>query len=149
MGQLPLLERVARLELRVTSLERLPEDIAELGQRTTAGGSQILELRQEVRIEFSAMNARIDAQAKRTDEEFAVARVRIEELGQRMDASFAAVYARIDESWRLTQASIDEKWRHTLVLHEDLVDRIKTIGEQLAPAGGRAPSRKTVRRKPR
>lgn len=117
MAQMPLLERVARLEFRVTALERLPDDIAELGARMTAAESQILELRQEMHVGFLAVSTRFDEQ------------------GQRMLALHKEV-----------MATIDEKWRHTLVMHEDLVDRIKTIGEHLAPAGARGSSRKTVRR---
>jgi len=29
---------------------------------------------------------------------------------------------------------IEEKWHHTLALHEDLVGRIKTLGENLGPS---------------
>ena len=82
------------LERRVELLERLPD-------RVTALESQIVQLRDEMRSEFSAVRADIRA----GDEE--TRRV----LTERMEFLF------------------DGNERHMRLLHEDLADRIARMGE--------------------
>ena len=94
MAQESLERRMDRLEGRTEILEQLPE-------RVTALESQILQLRDEMRNEFSATRA----EARAGDEE--TRRV----LTERMESLF------------------DAHERHMRLLHEDLVERIARSGE--------------------
>ena len=94
MAQESLEQRMDMLERRVEILERLPD-------RVTALESQIVQLRDEMRSEFSAVRADIHAGDEQTR------RV----LTDRMESLF------------------DENKRHMRLLHEDLVERIARTGE--------------------
>ena len=94
MAQESLETRMNRVERRVEILERLPD-------RVTAVESQIVQLRDEIRSEFSAVHAEIRA----GDEE--TRRV----LRERMESLF------------------DANERHMRLLHEDLVKRIARQSE--------------------
>jgi hypothetical protein len=108
------------LEVRMDKLERRVEILEQLPERVTALEVQIVQLRDEMRSEFSATRAETREaieDTKRTlreeiragDEE--TRRVVTEELTVRMQSLF------------------DESRRHALMLHEDLVQRIATINE--------------------
>lgn len=90
----PLKVRVERLERRMDNLEQLPA-------RMDALESQIVQLRNEMRSEFSATRKR--------DEK--TRRVLTEQLTARMESLF------------------EQNERHMRTLHEDLVQRIATIRE--------------------
>ena len=129
--------RVDQLERRVTELERSPE-------RITAVESQIVQLRTEMRGEFSAVREEIrsgDEQTRRVlgeriDETTRVVQ-RIDEttrvLGERSDETHRMVQ-RIDETTRVLAERLEENGRHMRVLHEEVIGRIAIIQEgQSAP----------------
>ena len=89
--------RVDNLERRVTDLETLPD-------RITAVELQIVQLRTEMRGEFSAVREEI--------------RTGTRVLGER-----------IDETTRMLGERIDETGRHMRVLHEDVIGRLAIIQE--------------------
>jgi hypothetical protein len=104
--------RVDRLENRVEILERLPDRVSGLE-------SQIVLLRDEMRSEFSATRAR-DEETRRV-------------LTERMDSTAAGLTERMDSRFEvLSQRMVslfDENERHMRLLHEDMVQRIATLGE--------------------
>lgn len=86
MARGTLSERVERLELTVQGLEGLPgevvglrRDVASLGDRMTGVETQILQLRTDMRAEFSAVRGE-------------------------MQAGFSELGERIDENWQRTRA---------------------------------------------
>jgi hypothetical protein len=89
------------LEKRMDSLERRMEILERLPDRVTALESQIVQLRDEMRSEFSAVRTDIRA----GDEE--TRRVLTEQM----------------------QSLFDVSGRHMRLLHEDLVERIARMGE--------------------
>jgi len=89
--------RVDRLEERVTELEKLPE-------RVTRVELQIVQLRTEMRDEFSAV------------------RQEIQETRQ-------ALGAEIQETRQTLCEQIDETRRYMRVLHEDVIGRVAAIQE--------------------
>jgi hypothetical protein len=94
MAQESLETRMDRLEQRVEILERLPDRVA-------AVESQIVQLRDEMRSEFSAVRAEAEVHHEETR------RV----LAARIDSLF------------------DANERHMRLLHEDLVERIARVSE--------------------
>jgi hypothetical protein len=94
MAQESLEKRMDRLEQRVEILERLPDRVA-------AVESQIVQLRDEMRSEFSAVRAEAEIRHEETR------RV----LAARMDSLF------------------DANQRHMRLLHEDLAERIAKMSE--------------------
>jgi uncharacterized coiled-coil DUF342 family protein len=96
------------LERRVTNLEQKVETLKTLPDRITAVELQISEFRTEVRAEFSATRARVDA-----------------------------IDGRFDEVRAEMRALNDETKAHMRALHEDVIDRITRIGECRKPANGR------------
>jgi DNA anti-recombination protein RmuC len=111
-----IVSRVDRLERRMTDLETLPD-------RVTAVESQIVQLRAEMRGEFSAVREEIGA----GDEE--TRRV----LGQRIDDTTRVLGERIDETTRVLGERIDENGRHMRVLHEEVIGRLAIIQEGQSP----------------
>ena len=98
--------RVDNLERRVTDLETLPD-------RITAVESQIVQLRTEMRGEFSAVR---------------------EEIRSGDEETRRVLGGRIDETARVLGERIDENGRHMRVLHEEVIGRLAIIQEgQSAP----------------
>jgi DNA repair ATPase RecN len=123
-----LLRRLEFLEQRVMVLETLPAKIDALAD-------QIVQLRGEMRSEFSALRAEVRASDDETRREMRALNEETKQLARDLNA---------------------ETRTHMLVLHEDLVERIKRIGEGSAPpaAGpatwpGAVPPRRPRRRPPR
>ena len=83
-------ERIEILEKKVEPLELLPSRMTAIESRLGAVESQLLQLRAEMRAEFSAVRAELRGEIKDGDE---------------------------------------ETRRYMRVLHEEVIDRIKTIGE--------------------
>lgn len=104
--------RVERLELRVTELEKLPE-------RITAVESQIVQLRTEMRDEFSAVRQDLEETRRSLRTEIAETR---ESLG-----------AEIEGLRRSTGEQFDELRRHMRVLHQDVIGRLEAIQEGQSP----------------
>ena len=98
-----------RLERRVEILEQLPE-------RVTALESQIVQLRDEMRSEFSASREEIRA----GDEQV------ITTLREEIRAGDKETRRTLTERM---ESLFDENERHMRLLHEDLVERIARTGE--------------------
>jgi len=115
--------RADNLERRVTDLETLPD-------RIPAIESQIVQLRTEMRGEFSAVREEIRTGdrvlGERIDETTRV-------LGERLDET-TRVLQRLEETTRVLGERIDENGRHMRVLHEEVIGRLAIIQEgQSAP----------------
>jgi len=110
--------RADNLERRVTDLETLPD-------RIPAIESQIVQLRTEMRGEFSAVREEIRTGdrvlGERIDETTRV-------LGERLDET-TRVLQRLEETTRVLGERIDENGRHMRVLHEDVIGRLAIIQE--------------------
>jgi len=110
--------RADNLERRVTDLETLPD-------RIPAIESQIVQLRTEMRGEFSAVREEIRTGdrvlGERIDETTRV-------LGERIDET-TRVLQRLEETTRVLGERIDENGRHMRVLHEDVIGRLAIIQE--------------------
>jgi predicted phage gp36 major capsid-like protein len=112
------------LERRVETLEQLPE-------RVTSLAAQIVQLRDEMRSEFSATRA----EARQSDE--AVVRMLREEMRQGNDTVVRVLREEIragdEETRRVLTTRMDDLFganeRHMRLLHEDLVQRIATLKE--------------------
>ena len=92
-------------------------DLRELPARVAAVESQILQLREEIRVEFSAIRNRFDG----VDERFNGIDQQFDGIDQRFD--------RIDQRFDVVDQRFDETRRHMQMLHEDLVTRISMIRE--------------------
>ena len=110
--------RADNLERRVTDLETLPD-------RIPAIESQIVQLRTEMRGEFSAVREEIRTGdrvlGERIDETTRV-------LGERLDET-TRVLQRLEETTRVLGERTDENGRHMRVLHEDVIGRLAIIQE--------------------
>jgi len=110
--------RADNLERRVTDLETLPD-------RIPAIESQIVQLRTEMRGEFSAVREEIRTGdrvlGERIDETTRV-------LGERLDET-TRVLQRLEETTRVLGERIDENGRHMRVLDEDVIGRLAIIQE--------------------
>jgi hypothetical protein len=122
-----LIRRIEILERKVEGLELLPA-------RMTALESQILQLRDDMRVEFSATRQELTA---------AVDGVRLEirtvdqDIRREMHSLLGEVVARLE----LRISSGDEETRRYMrVLHEDFIERISRIQE-----GPPSPSRRRKR----
>lgn len=102
----PLESRVEALETRVTGLEELPARMDRLE-------SQIVELREENRVEHSAI------------------RTEIQSVHEEMRAMHAALRAEMQSLISQLKEQDDRQDRLTRVLHEDLIARIAALGEAL------------------
>lgn len=131
-------DRVDRVESRVSELEKLPE-------RVTAVEVQIVQLRAEMRDEFSALREEIRAGDTETRREV---RAEIQELRQTMvalntetrqtmvelNAETRRALVELNAETRralvelLTEMN-DETRRHMRVLHEDVIGRLALIQE--------------------
>ena len=114
-----LVNRVASLEQRVTDLERLP-------QRITAVESQVVQLRTEMRDEFSAVRGEMKdmRESLRTEiaETGAALRAEMNEMG-------AALREEIADTRQSLGGQIDQLGREMRVLHEDVIGRLAVIQE--------------------
>ena len=102
-------ERVDMLEQRVEILERLPE-------RVTAIEAQIVQLRDEMRDEFSATRA----EARAGDERV------VETLRQEIRAGDERVVETLRQEIR---AGDEETRRFMRILHEEVIQRIQLLGD--------------------
>ena len=116
-----LLTRVELLEQRVTVLEMLPAKVDALA-------TQIVQLRDEMRAEFSAIRAEM-----RTGDLATQGSLR-EEIRAGDEETRRVLREEIRGSEDLMRELNRETRAHMLALHEDLVERIKRIGEALVPA---------------
>jgi len=111
MSTAKLLTRLELLEQRVNVLETLPA-------RVDALTDQIVQLRDEMHAEFSALRAEMRAGDEAT-----------------RDLLRAEIQTGDEATRQLMRDLIQETRTHMLVLHEDLVERIKRLGEGPRGAG--------------
>jgi hypothetical protein len=114
-----LTRRVQILEERVKSLERLPARIDNLEV-------QILQFREETRAEFSAARAEFLARIALTE---AALNHEINQLDVKAISRDEEVRRQMQSSTTELLARIDETCRFMLMLHEDVVARIASMGE--------------------
>jgi hypothetical protein len=106
----PIESRVESLERRVTTLEQLPARIDDLT-------SQIVQLRAEMRDEFSAVHLRITEQGTTFRQEMA-------DLGSTL------------------RQEIADLGTHMRVLHEDVISRFAQLQDAWPPPARRKPRKK-------
>ena len=128
MARQTLETRVESLERRVTTLEQLPERMDPLE-------SQILQLRQEMRDEFSAVRVEMATGEEETR------RTLGEEVRAGDEETRRVLRAEIREGQvmiitELTE-QIEDSRRYTRVLFEDAIGRIALVSEGLAALSGR------------
>jgi len=152
-----LSDRVERLEKTVDGRQTLPaavaalgENVAVLGERVGSVETQILQLRTEMRSEFSDVRSemRTAFAAVRSEMQTGLASVKTE-LRQEMHEGFAS--ARDDmlvglanltnELGTQIRETAEEGKRHSQTLFEEALGRIATLGEhRVAPPGRKAPA---------
>jgi hypothetical protein len=120
MPDAPVTERLEILEKTVAALETLPE-------RVGAVELQIVQLRDEMRVEFSAIRQKFSAEFSAVRQEFSAecSAIRQETVG--MGASLR------EELQAEIRAGDEETRRYMRVLHEDVIARIATLGEGRRP----------------
>ena len=99
-----VLERVEKLEKAFASLATLPGEVADLKGRVGSLELQIVQLRTEMTEEFSAVH-------------------------QEMASTRNGLLEVIESSSRATEALFQETWAQTRTLHEDVIERIKHLGD--------------------
>ena len=104
------------LEKRMDSLERRMEILERLPDRVTALESQIVQLRDEMRSEFSAIRG-----DSRTGDEQVIKTLR-EEIRAGDEETRRVLTERMESLFHANE-------RHMRLLHEDLVERIARMGE--------------------
>lgn len=158
MSDADLQRRVEMLENTVESLRKLPADVRRLGRRMGRAESQILQLRTEMRDEFSVIRREMTAKADlaaglsairaematKTDLAAGLDAVRAEmatkaelaalrtELRVEIQDSVAGAVLELSGAIAETRADIKtlaDAQRHTTVLVEDVIGRLKTIAE--------------------
>src|SRR5262245_27586600 len=121
---LNLSKRMDLAEQRLTTLERLPE-------RMTALESQILQLRTEMRAEFSAVCSELRAEIQAGDDR--VTRTLREEIRSGDEETRRVLREEIragdEETRRVLREEIAALGTHMRVLHEEVISRISTIQE--------------------
>ena len=161
-----LSDRVERLEKTVEGLQTLPAQVAALGERVGAVETQILQLRAEMRVEFSSVRSDTQTEfvAVRTEMRTEFAAVRSEmrtefaAVRREMDTGFSSVKAELRQEMhegfagarddmlvglaelgRQIQESAEEGKRHSQMLFEEALSRIATLGEHREESPGRKP----------
>ena len=114
MPDAELLRRVEMLEKTIELLQSLPEEVRELRGHVGGVESQILQLRTEMRDEFSATRREMATKAELQD---AVA-------GAVRELSAAIAETRADFAKKFDDAD-----RHAKVLFENAIARLKTLRE--------------------
>jgi hypothetical protein len=121
MQQRSVIERVEILERKVESLERLPE-------RVTAVELQLVQLRDEMRAEFSATRAEMRAGDEETRH---LLRESEEEtrhlLRESEEETRRLIRESEEETRRLLREGDEETRRYMRVLHEDVIARISML----------------------
>jgi phage-related minor tail protein len=143
MPDADLRRRIEMFENAVESLRRLPAEVNRLGRRMGRTESQILQLRSEMRDEFSAlrrdMAMKADladgmsrAQSAATVELTAGLHSLRTELRTEIHDSVAAAVRELSAAIAETRGDIRtlaDAQRHTTVLVEDVIGRLKTIAK--------------------
>ena len=123
----------ATLTQRVETLEQTVEGLASIPGRMSAIERELSEFRIEVRNEFAAVRGELGAKIDSVESSLGAVRGELRAEIQIVDSDMRA----LGESLRAEIRKGDEDTRHYMrVLYEDLVDRIKTIGEGIGRQHG-------------
>ncbi len=131
-----LSERVERLEMTVNQLTTLPMDVRNMGKRLDGMGERLDGMGKRL----DGMGERLDGMDRRLDGmdgrlssvegrlgsvevRLGSVEVQIVQLRGEMRDGFAALKTELS-------AQIDANWQRTRALFEEVIDRIKTIGER-------------------
>lgn len=135
MEQPAIVERLARLEEKVSQLEASP--VSTLRTEMNTGFAEVraefAEVRAEVRAEFAEVRAEVRAEFAEVRAEFAEFRAEVRQQFEAIDGRFGALEAKLD-------TGLEDTRRYMRILYEDLVTRIATIGE--GPGPQRAPRKR-------
>ena len=115
MADVPLAERVEKLEKTLESLADIPRRMTAVENRVGSLESQIVQLRTNMKDEFSAARVEARREARRT--------------ARRIRWSERNLLEVIASSSRATESLFKETQSQMRVLHEDLVERIGRIGD--------------------
>jgi phosphoglycerate-specific signal transduction histidine kinase len=122
----PLESRVEDLERRVTNLEQLPARVDNLA-------SQILHLRTEMHVEFSAVRTEAGGRDKTLRqviaEQATALRQEMVDQGSELRQEIAVLRQEMVEQGAGLHAKIDGLATHMRVLHEEVIARIALLGE--------------------
>ena len=139
-----LSDRVERLEKTVEGIQSLPAKVAELGDRVGRVETQIVQLRAEMRVEFSDVRSemRTGFAAVRSEMQTESATVRSE-----MEKRFAGArddllvgLANVTNELRHEiRESAEEGKRHSQILFEEVLSRIAALGEHREESSARKP----------
>jgi chromosome segregation ATPase len=125
MAARALKERVEILEQKVGDLQVLPERVA-------AVESQILQLRSEMRGEFSAIREHLEQHDRKfdaVDQRFDAVDRRFEGIDQRFEESNRTMRVLHEEVLTRLKERDDERGRLMRVLHEEVLTRIALLQE--------------------
>jgi hypothetical protein len=123
-----LTERVEVLEMKVGSLEALPA-------RMSAVESQIVELRTEMRAEFSAVRQEMRALNEETRAEMRALNEETRAEMRTLNEETRTEMRTLNEETRAEMRTLNEETKaQLLTLHEEVLDRISRMGEG-RPAG--------------
>jgi hypothetical protein len=139
-------ERMDLLEEALKPLRQLPERVASLEGAVTGLESKVLQLQTEMRAGFSAISQDLKAYATKEDLRAYATKEDLKAYATKEDLKVFAtkedlkVFATKDE---LAAALAPLATRsEMLMLHEDLVGRIKTLGDALTTPRPRPPRKK-------
>jgi hypothetical protein len=151
--------RTERLEKTVEGLQILPAEVAALGDRVGSVETQIVQLRAEMRVEFSDVRSemRTEFAAVRGEMQTGLASVKTE-LRQEIRAEVGALRKEMHEGFagarddmlvglanvtnelrREIRESAEEGQRHSRILFEEVLSRIAALGEHHEGSPGRKP----------
>ena len=114
MAHEPVIERVEKLEKTVAALTSLPGEVSQLSRRVGTMESQIVQLRTEMKDEFSAVRREL---AETRDV-----------LLEAIETGSQARQKMFDEVRQETNTRFDGLSTQMRVLHEDVIDRISRRG---------------------
>jgi hypothetical protein len=108
----PVLERVEKLEKTLEALMRLPVEVAALQGRVGSLEVQIVKLRAEMTEEFSAVRADLRGV-----------------LAAELASTRHDILEIIESGSQATGEMFRETWSQMRMLHEDVIERIKQLGD--------------------
>ncbi len=127
------------LEIRVENLENTVGSLSGLPMQMASLASQFVQLRQDVRAEISAIRSEVGELRGEVGElrgEVGELRGEVVTLGQTLREEMASMHRELAGAILATNVQMR-------ALHEDLVERIRLIGEDRLPARGAHPESPT------
>ncbi len=133
--------RVDTLEKQVSLLLQLPAQVADLTERVAGVESQVLQLRHEMRDGFSAIRSELGSRIEAVDtglrgEMASKTELRDEMASMKTElrAEMASMKTELREDiaalGRETVRLFDAAQRNARILHEEVLDRLKALGER-------------------